>query len=108
MQTQPISFQGKVIVTTFNRLEREMQTFNTNKVIDAKIRQFVEDLSEKRSRTILEKTEAGKLHELFEQAIGRNIRKVRAEKVLYNGGDNIIFADRDAKLLDGVHVDMYL
>ena len=106
----PVSFQGKITVTTYNHLcksgEDSFITHETTKIQDVLIRSVVKNFVKKEKITILKDNTAKILHEIFEKTIGKKVKNTNAKKVLYFDDNSVMFADKDAKIIDGVKIEL--
>ena len=103
-----ISFQGNITVTTWNKAECIIHEYPTTKAQDKLLKHIVKDMGKKEEVTKLSKKNANFLFKLIEKFIGKPVKNINNEKIIYNGSDNIVLSDRNPVLFNGVRVEVDL
>ncbi len=103
-----VSFQGNITVTTWNRAKSTFKEYPTSAAQDKLIKKVVRDMGEPGVLLPLSKRNSNFLFKLIEKIINKPVKNINNEKVLYNGGDNIVFSDKNPALFDGVRVEIDL
>lgn len=103
-----ISFQGNITVTTWNKAECISHEYPTTKAQDKLLKHIVKDMCKKEEVITLSKKNANFLFKLIEKFIGKPVKNINNEKIIYNGGDNIVLSDRNPVLFNGVRVEVDL
>lgn len=103
-----ISFQGNITVTTWRKAEGIIHEYPTTKAQDRLLKHVVKNMGKKEEVTPLSKKNANFLFKLIEKFIGKPVKNINNEKVIYNGSDNIVLSDRNPVLFDGVRVEVDL
>lgn len=103
-----ISFQGNITVTTWNKTKGIIHEYPTTKAQDKLLKHIVKDIGKKEEVTTLSKKNVNFLFKLIEKFIGKPIKNINNEKIIYNGSDNIVLSDRNPVLFDGVRVEVNL
>lgn len=103
-----ISFQGNITVTTWNKTKGIIHEYPTTKAQDKLLKHIVKDIGKKEEVTPLSKKNVNFLFKLIEKFIGKPIKNINNEKIIYNGSDNIVLSDRNPVLFDGVRVEINL
>jgi hypothetical protein len=101
-----VSFQGNITVTTWNKTISSFKSYPTTAAQDKLIKDIAKDMGEKGVVHPVNKRQAHFLYQLIEKFTGREIPKVNTEKVFYNNGDQIIFADKNPALFDGARIEV--
>jgi len=103
----PISFKGDIALTLWKQGECTYKFFKTTEAQDRLIKSVVENISPAEDLKVLSKKDADFFHKLIEFITNQKIPNVKNEKILYhNGVDNAFYADKDARLVGGVKVDI--
>lgn len=103
-----VSFQGNITVTTWEKTKSVFKEYPTTAAQDKLLKKVVRDMGEPGVVKPLLKKDANFLYKLFEDFINKPIKNINNEKVLYDGGDNIVFSDKNPVLFDGVRVEVDL
>lgn len=103
-----ISFQGNITVTTWNNTKGIIHEYTTTNAQDKLLKRVVRDMGKKEEVVSLSKKNANFLFKLIEKFIGKPVKNINNEKIIYNGSDNIVLSDRNPALFDGVRVEVDL
>lgn len=100
-----VSFQGNITITQWDRAVSSFKQYPTTKAQDKFIKKLANSFGEKGVIETLPKKKSAFIFKLLEKFIGKPVRNINNEKVFYNGGDNIVFSDRNPALFDGIRIE---
>lgn len=101
-----VSFQGNMTITTWNKAVSSFKNYSTTQAQDKLIKSIAQDMGKKGEVLPISKKQANFFYQLVEKFTGREIPKLKTEKVFYNNGDQIIFSDKNPALFDGVRIEV--
>lgn len=101
-----ISFQGNMTITQWNKTVSSFKEYPTTKAQDKFIKRLASSFGEKGVVETLPKKKAAFIFKLLEKFTGKPVKNINNEKIFYNGGDNVVFSDRNPALFDGIRVEV--
>lgn len=101
-----VSFQGNMIITTWNKSVSSSKNYVTTQAQDKLIKLIANDMGKEDEMLSLNKRQANFLYQLLERFTGKKIQKVNNEKVFYHNGDKVIFSDKNPALFDGTRIEV--
>ena len=104
----PISFQGQVFVSKY---ERGVENFVEHKINDAQfklIKTVIDGMAPAGEVTPLSNIKLKFIFDYLNKVFGTkyNFSKLKTDKMVYNSVDNITITDKEAMLMNGIKVDI--
>lgn len=100
-----VSFQGNIVVTSWDKTISSFKNFPTSKAQDKVLKSVINDLGEEKTLISLSKKNTNLIQGFIEKFTGKPLKKINNEKVFYHDGDIAVFSDKNPALFDGERVE---
>lgn len=107
----PLSFKGHMVVTSYQNGTANYDNIQTTKRADANLRKLAFEILQDDNcymPVVVSKEDADRFYSLLSKVTGQNFKNISNEKVLFMDGNKIVFGDRNARMLGGENISLYV
>lgn len=107
-KVSPISFQGHILVSTYNKGEEKLFRYSMDNAQFKLIKSVIDDIAPIGKETSVKSRKVNFLYSYLRNKFGckENFSGIYDEKLIFNSKDSITIQDKDAKMFDGIKIDI--